>query len=207
MDLTGRCEPYQQAKIETILQSEHARPSCCLLIGDSLISGFDEKRYLSDYDVLNWGIEGATTQTLYLILPAVLRLCPKQIVLLIGTNDLDDAHEFDILDSTFTLFNLISSINRQLPDTKILLISPLPIREALQRTRARCNRTLRQLGEEQCKISEELKNVTYLALHEQFCDDQQELAEPYTSDGLHLNEEGYRVLGNVLLETLKKSHQ
>lgn len=202
-ELQDRCEAYQVDKIMQIQAwGEQAHEGSFVLLGDSLINRFDEHLLDINKEVINCGIDGATSQTLYLVLDSVIRMKPDKIIFLIGTNDLDDAHEFDCLDITFALYNMISSISRQLPAVKIGIMTPLPIDESRQKTRARNNRTLKMLGNEMMALKDELDHVEVLDLFALFSDAQGSLIDEMTTDGLHLNARGYERLANRLNEWL-----
>ena len=199
MDILERCAPYQADKIKTILevcQSNHSEAT--LLVGDSLFNRYPMDLLKGIGEILNFGIDGATTQTLFLILQDIIKSNPRHIVLLVGTNDFNDEHEFDLLDVTFALFNFILRINTELPQCKVSVISPLPIDEKRQKTRARSNRLLKNLGNEYKNFENELSRVTYIDVFDSFLDDQQQLKEEYTTDGLHLSEKGYFYLNQLI---------
>lgn len=201
MDILERCEDYQKEKILNIIEmSQQTYPDATLFFGDSLMNRFDAKKYFPAQEVINCGIDGATSQTLYLVLQNVLAMQPKQIIFLIGTNDLDDEHDFDLLDITFALYNQILLMNQKLPECKIGIISPLPIDERMK-TRSRSNNALMRLGAEFKNLENELEHVTYIDLFEKFVEDGQ-LKREYTSDGLHLNELGYEVFAKELKQYL-----
>lgn len=205
-ELTNRCEAYQIEKIKQILTwGESAHQGAVVLLGDSLINRFESKFLKINKEIINCGIDGATSQTLFLVLNSIINMKPDQILFMVGTNDLDDEHEFDCLDITFALFNMITSIHQQLPLVKIGIVTPLPIDESRQKTRARNNRTLKMLGDEMKALREDLNYVNVIDLFSEFQDAQGSMNEVYTTDGLHLSEEGYQLLAEKLTEFIKES--
>lgn len=200
-ELTGRCEVYQIEKINQILtwgQSTHS--DAIVLLGDSILNRFESKLLDTSREIINCGIDGATSQTLFLVLNAVINMKPHQILFMVGTNDLDDEHEFDCLDITFALFNMITSIHQQLPSVKIGVVTPLPIDESRQKTRARNNRTLKMLGDEMKALKQDLDYVEVIDVFSLFLDEEGSMKKTYTTDGLHLSEEGYQCLAEKLSE-------
>lgn len=200
-ELSGRCEEYQIEKIKQILewgQSTHA--GAVVLLGDSIMNRFESKLLNTDKEIINCGIDGATSQTLFLVLNSIINMKPDQILFMVGTNDLDDAHEFDCLDITFALFNMITSIHHQLPSVKIGVVTPLPIDEIRQQKRARNNRTLKMLGDEMKALKEDLDYVDIIDLFALFLDEQGSMKACYTTDGLHLSEAGYQIFAEKLSE-------
>ena len=81
-------------------------------------------------------------------------------------------------------------------------MTPLPIDESRQKTRARNNRTLKMLGNEMMALKDELNHVEVLDLFALFSDAQGSLIHEMTTDGLHLNAQGYERLANRLNEWL-----
>lgn len=200
-ELTGRCEVYQIEKINQILtwgQSTHS--DAIVLLGDSILNRFESKLLDTSREIINCGIDGATSQTLFLVLNAVINMKPHQILFMVGTNDLDDEHEFDCLDITFALFNMITSIHQQLPSVKIGVVTPLPIDESRQKTRARNNRTLKMLGDEMKALKQDLDYVEVIDVFSLFLDEEGSMKKAYTTDGLHLSEKGYQCLAEKLSE-------
>lgn len=200
-ELTGRCEVYQIEKIKQILTwGENAHSDAIVLLGDSILNRFESKLLDTSREIINCGIDGATSQTLFLVLNAVINMKPNQILFMVGTNDLNDEHEFDCLDITFALFNMITSIHQQLPSVKIGVVTPLPIDESRQKTRARNNRTLKMLGDEMKALKQDLDYVEVIDVFSMFLDEQGSMKKTYTTDGLHLSEEGYQCLAEKLSE-------
>lgn len=203
-ELSGRCETYQVEKINQILTwGECAHPGAIVLLGDSILNRFEAKLLNTDKEIINCGIDGATSQTLFLVLNSIINMKPDQILFMVGTNDLDDEHEFDCLDITFALFNMITSIHHQLPTAKIGVVTPLPIDESRQKTRARNNRTLKMLGDEMMALKQDLDYVDVIDVFALFLDEQGSMKKNYTTDGLHLSEEGYQCLAAKLSEYVK----
>lgn len=194
-DILDRCEAYQKARIQEILEiCKHEQAEATVLFGDSLFQSYPMEKLSLVKNLLNFGVNGATTQTLYLLLQPLISLKPRHVVFLIGTNDFDDGHEFDLLDVTFAVFNMILMLNQNLPKTKISVISPLPIDEATQKTRVRSNMQLKNLGKEYRNFEKELSNVTYIDVFSSLVDENQQLKAEYTIDGLHLSDAGYEAL-------------
>lgn len=203
-ELLGRCEVYQIEKIEQILLwGQYAHPNAVVLLGDSVFNRFEAKLLNTDKEIINCGIDGATSQTLFLVLNSIINMKPDQILFMIGTNDLDDEHEFDCLDITFALFNMITSIHHQLPSVKIGVVTPLPIDESRQKTRARNNRTLKMLGDEMKALKQDLDYVDVIDTFDLFLDEHGSMEANYTIDGLHLSEAGYQILAKKLSEFVK----
>ena len=108
-----------------------------------------------------------------------------------GTNDIvDKSLSFeDILNNINKLIESLLKINK---DTKIYFIEIPSIAFRMDRNK-----------EEIFKLNEYLKNnldesIKYIEVNEDLTDDFKNLKLEYTYDGLHFNEEGYKVLEKIL---------
>ena len=108
-----------------------------------------------------------------------------------GTNDIiDKSLNFeDILNNINKLIESLLKINK---NTKIYFIEIPSIAFRMDRNK-----------EEIFKLNEYLKNnldesIKYIKLNEDMTDDFKNLKLEYTYDGLHFNEEGYKILEKIL---------
>ncbi|EAZ79911.1 SGNH/GDSL hydrolase family protein [Algoriphagus machipongonensis] len=116
----------------------------------------------------------------------------KQIVLMIGTNNIHlNSHE-EILEG---LENLIQAIQDRQAKSEILMVGLLP-RRGMEAEIASLNLKISQMVY--------LANVEYKDLGKGLLKVDGTLNENLFSDGLHPNEEGYRIIGEELLPELKK---
>lgn len=198
MDIFEKLADYQQEPVKQIMRRSHdAKPGGIVFFGDSLIQGFDIKKYFSG-NIYNCGCNGATTDLLLHLQPYAIRdYNPSKVIILIGTNDLSDTWQFDKLESAFNVFKLIDIMRRNNPAIEVVVISPLPIIESKKKTTCRSNTQLRILKEEYKNNVLEFDNTTFVDVFDEFMKDGQ-LQESYTEDGLHLNEAGYDLLASLL---------
>ena len=208
MDIFEKLYDYQVERIKQIIQeASNVQPQKCVFFGDSLIQEFDLQKYFPNQHVYNCGINGATSSQLLLLHDeAIGKYHPKQVVLLIGTNDLghsddstlmDGHHQFDMLDIVYNVFQLIEIMNLKYNIEHVYILSPLPIEESKKKTSNRNNARLQLLGKEFSKFVNEFNNVSYIDVFDAFLKDGQ-LNEEYSKDGLHINEKGYAVLADKI---------
>lgn len=200
MDILNKVKDYQVEPIKKIIQqAEDAKPYGTVFFGDSIIQSFALKQYFTQENFYNCGCNGATTDLLLHLQPyAVKAYNPRKVVILIGTNDLADEWQFDKLEIAFNLYKLINIMRNHNPAVDIVVISPLPIIEAMQKGKCKDNNQLRLLGAEMKANTLEFPGTQYVDMFAQFLDEDKQLKKMYTNDGLHLNKEGYDLFAQLL---------
>ncbi|WP_246228481.1 SGNH/GDSL hydrolase family protein [Paraflavitalea devenefica] len=113
----------------------------------------------------------------------------KQVLLMIGTNNLSDNSDHEIVDG---LTRLVEAIQFRQPKAVILLSGILPRRDLENRILV-LNSRIEKLAK--------AEKVRYINPGVALLNGRQKIDESLFSDGLHLNERGYRKLG-VQLKTL-----
>ena len=99
---------------------------------------------------------------------------------------------------------LLNEIQTKSPETKLYLQSLLPINESFGRYKKLTGKT-DQIPEINAKLKElaNKRNITFIDLFPLFTEKKTNiLREKLTADGLHLNEEGYRIWVKELKEYL-----
>ena len=169
-----------------------------VFLGDSMVARFPLtghqmwRKYFAA--ATNLGLVGdATSQVLYRVEHGLLDgLKPKVLVLEIGTNNIS------LSDNEHKVFNgvqsLLAAIRSRLPDTRILISSILPRADAIGNAgAARANALLKTLDDG--------NGVRFLDATQPF-NSPKAIAKYLRSDGLHLNEHGYQVWGNLIAPLL-----
>ncbi|MFU2163288.1 SGNH/GDSL hydrolase family protein [Streptococcus pluranimalium] len=189
---------YHQQKLSDYQRANQRDPKEAIVFtGDSIIEFFPLKKFLGrDRLILNRGIAGTDTQWLKEHLKdQVLAVEPDKLFILIGTNDLgfgfDDKH---ILGN---LRQILATVQIESIATKVYLMSILPVsqKEAYQdRVKLRRNSVIQALNDQ----LEELHLAEFIDLYPYLLDEDGHLADVYTTDGLHLSQEGYAVMAERL---------
>ncbi|MBD2017359.1 lysophospholipase [Microcoleus sp. FACHB-53] len=173
-----------------------------ILAGDSLSLWFPSEILPSECTWLNQGISGETSKGLLNRLALFDKTQPEVIFVMIGINDLIRG----ITDETILANQelIIRYLRRIHPRSKIVLQSILPhsAERITWEGRARLlpipNRRIRELNERLRAIAKE-ENVIFLDLYPLFADADGNLKTELSTDGLHLNPQGYLVWRNALL--------
>ncbi|PHI16997.1 cytidylyltransferase domain-containing protein [Fusobacterium polymorphum] len=162
------------------------------LIGNSLFDNWKIEK-LNNNSVANLGIAGISTKQYqeYILNQNKIKHIANKTVIMTGTNDIvDKSLNFeDILNNINKLIESLLKINK---NTKIYFIEIPSIAFRMDRNK-----------EEIFKLNEYLKNnldqsIKYIKVNNYMTDDFKNLKLEYTYDGLHFNEEGYKVLEKIL---------
>ncbi|HEY9809789.1 MAG TPA: GDSL-type esterase/lipase family protein [Halomicronema sp.] len=172
-----------------------------ILAGDSISLWFPSSLLPSKNTWLNQGISGETSEGLLRRLPILDRTKPEFIFVMIGINDVlrgfTDEH---ILYNYRAIIQDAKSVH---PESQIVVQSILPHSgakatwEGRERLLEIPNNRILELNRKIATIASEEK-VKYLDLFPLFANSQDSLRLDLTTDGLHLNDQGYLVWASAL---------
>ncbi len=161
-----------------------------ILLGDSLSMWFPSERLPGGKIWLNQGISGENSGQILNRLSAFSTTKPDTIYALAGINDLrQGATDAVILDN---LHQIVRRLRLNHPQSQVIVQSILPTRLT-----AIPNERIRNLNEQIALIAQQ-EGAGYLNLHALFADNQGQLREDLTTDGLHLTQRGYEVWQDAL---------
>ncbi|MBF4461940.1 MULTISPECIES: GDSL-type esterase/lipase family protein [unclassified Rathayibacter] len=159
-----------------------------LFVGDSIIQAGPWEEWLAASTVVNAGVGGATTDDVLERLPELVALAPDTVVVLVGTNDL--AWHRTSEHVVRNIETIVATFRRDLPDVRLLMTSVLPRGHDFAPQIREINRHLWQFAP--------TAHAGYLDLWPVLAGEDGGLLEQYSPDGLHLNEDGYRVWREAL---------
>ncbi|TAE61321.1 MAG: G-D-S-L family lipolytic protein [Nostocales cyanobacterium] len=172
-----------------------------ILAGDSLTLWFPPELLPEDRNWLNQGISGETSAGLLKRLEYFDNTKPEIILVMIGINDLiRGVKDEEILDNQR---QIISYLRKQHPQSKIFLQSILPhgsetaTWEGKDKFLNMPNTRIRNLNKELEKIADQ-QGVEYLNLYPLFSNNKGDMRPEFSTDGLHLNPQGYTVWRTAL---------
>lgn len=172
-----------------------------VLVGDSLSLWFPTDLLPSDRAWLNQGISGEVSGGLLERLSLFNDTQPETIFVMIGINDLiRGVDDFTLLDNQRQIIRYLQDNH---PRSQIVVQSVLPhgsdraTWEGRDRLQAISNQRIRDLNQE-LKAIAQTEGVYFLDLHPLFTDAQGNLRADFTTDGLHLNRQGYLVWRSAL---------
>lgn len=167
--------------------AEPASLEATIFLGDSLTAEAPWAEFFPR--TLNRGISGDTIDGVLSRLNEIARHRPKIVLLMIGINDvLRGGRAARIV---YRIKRLLDRLKRELPTTKIFLQSLLPVRIG-STVEPRHNDTIRVINAELAAYAAGT-GLEFIDLHHRFTDDEGELREELTHDGVHLTKAGYSV--------------
>ena len=174
-----------------------------VFLGDSITKWWDKEyfdHYFGKYRSINIGMTGHTSKdTLkYLELSHFNNLKPSNVVLQIGTNDGD--HEMSTGETVANIQKICSVIFEHSPDTKILLIGPLPRGESLTDKYRIYNREVNKLL--RVTVQDKDTRIIYVDIGNMFTREDETISKNIMHDYLHLTKRGYSILSQIVYEFL-----
>jgi lysophospholipase L1-like esterase len=196
---------YQQwvdiLKQEAKVAADRHPPHLTILAGDSLTLWFPTELLPEGKNWLNQGISGEISKGLLKRLNIFDRTQPEVIFVMIGINDLiRGTNDEVILDNHRQIINYLQNVH---PKAQIVIQSILPhgsdkaTWKGRDKLLAVANTRIRRLNEQLQSISHK-KGVKFLDLYPLFTNTEGNLRQEFTTDGLHLNREGYIVWRSAL---------
>lgn len=188
--------PYYQHK-KSMFESLPNTPGEIIFLGNSITDGCNWTELFSDLRVKNRGISGDVTDGILNRLDEVTESNPAKIFIMIGINDLSrDKSKKEILDKCEIIVDRIVTAS---PVTEIYLQSILPVNKNYGRFKSHyskadsivsLNKGLEGLAKKKGQI--------YVDLYSSFIDDENNLKDDFTEDGLHLNGKAYKVWKSIV---------
>lgn len=174
-----------------------------VMLGNSLTEGGgDWGKRLGKKNVVNRGIIGDEVMGIYDRLHQILPGHPAKLFLLAGVNDI--SHDLTA-DSIARMIRLtVERIRRESPETKLYLQSLLPFNESFGRYKRLTGKTgiVPEINARLEAMAKE-EGIDFINLFPLFTEKGTDvLRKELTTDGLHLNEEGYRIWVKALKKKL-----
>ena len=197
--------PQYLGRRDTYAKLQH-KDAELVFVGDSL-TDFCDWDELLERPVLNRGIQGDTVEGLRNRVGEVLQYHPHQLFVMVGINDLLSGQSSDEVLTEYEL--LINRIRTSSPPTQLFLQSILPVTTVAWKRRSRSGSWL-QLADKILQVNKALsgkadgKQIIYVDLYSKMVAEANQLDPRYTSDGLHLNGEGYIKWRDVILPLCEK---
>lgn len=185
---------HHKVKVVTKIKEVEKVPDNYLFLGDSITDFYDLDKYYKDLPVVNSGISGNTTDDILKDMKKrAYQYNPSKVFLLIGTNDLThDKSNEEIVEG---VEKIIEGIKENRPKAEIYLESIYPVNHDIRRNNAgnRKNSDIKEINEKLEEYCED-NDITYIDMYDLLKDDDDNLKEEYTKDGLHLSDKGYEVV-------------
>lgn len=184
---------YSERIVAFEKENKRAKNVDIAFLGDSITEHYNVKKAYSQYKVLNRGISGDTTNGVITRLGvSVYEIQPKVTALLIGVNNIDT-----MMDNYETI---LKGFKENIPNMKVVLLSLTPMTGDYTYR----NETAKKNNE---KIKEFAQgySYSYIDLYSSLLDQNtKELNKNYTIDGLHLNDNGYKIVTSLITPVLSE---
>ena len=173
-----------------------------LFLGDSITEQYTLSDYYKDMPVVNSGVGGNITKDILDDMTnRVYIYNPSKVFILIGTNDIDRKKTDDQIINNFE--KIIKNIKKNRPSCEIYIESIYPVNkddnEKIDENMVgiRSNDRIKKINDKLKMLTSKL-NVTYIDLYNDLIDENGNLKLEYTKEGLHISDEGYKKITNIL---------
>lgn len=171
-----------------------------VFVGDSITAKYKLDYFYRDTNIqmYNRGISGDTSDWLLTRMQvSVLDIAPARIVLMIGTNDINEGKTSEEIAKNYD--EILGLISHNLPDTEVYCISIIPQNTDHSDKAYENNQRIISANEkiESLAISYGYK---YLNLYDRLATATGVLHKIYSTDGLHLSMKGYEVWTEAMKE-------
>lgn len=189
---------YYISKVTSFMNS-YSGHGKIVFLGDSLTDMCNWNEMLNNADILNRGVSSDTTAGVFNRLSEVTRLNPEKVFIMIGINDIGKGLSTDEIIINYS--GILSSIEKDAPDTTVYVESVLPINRDIFKTSTN-EKQITDLNSALSKLCED-SGVKFINLYPLFTVNQNKLNPDYTQGGLHINGKGYLVWSEVIKEYCK----
>ncbi len=198
---------WQKRHDDKLAQKRRMKKIEMVMIGDSITHSWEDRgkkvfnQFFKHHKVLNLGFSGDRTENVLWRIRngAVEGLAPKLITLMIGTNN--TGHRSEPPEETAAgIKEILRELRARTPQAKILLLAIFPRDEnpngKMRQQNDKINAIIKDYGDDQ--------NIVYLDIAEKFLDKAGNLPKEIMPDGLHPNEDGYRIWAKAMLPNVKQ---
>ena len=187
-----------------------------VFLGNSITEGARSwNKRLNQKNIVNRGISGDITEGVLERLGEIYYYKPLAVFILIGINDLFDTNieNGEMINPNYVANNILKiakSIKAESTHTSIYIQTILPVNldkyELVKNIKLEREKDLNTQIEETNSILKTVElpvGIHIIDTHKEFLDNNNNLNETYSSDGVHLNEEGYKIWTSLLNEQVE----
>ena len=199
---TKPCEPHAWSGVEKFRDAKFTPARSgprVVMIGASTVERWDVTKTFPGGNYINRGIGGqSTSQMLLRFYQDVVSLSPRVVVIFPGLNDLGGAHGvmpiLDIQQNLSAMAQMAKASNIRVVFASVLPVDPAGTHPYVKTV---TSDQIRELNRWMFQYAKD-HGDTYADLWSPLGDTKYNLLTQYSVDGVHINEEGYKLLAPVL---------
>lgn len=176
-----------------LFKSENLTSGGIVFLGNSITERGKWNTLFSPYQIVNRGIGGDNTFGVSARIGDIIALKPQKLFLMIGVNDLASrGWPVDLVYLNY--IKIVSEILKNSPNTKLYLLSVLPINEnkvTIERFKGKSKNIA--TFNQRVKEFANKNSLTYVDLYNEFVNADSFMKEELTNDGIHLSDLGYQL--------------
>lgn len=173
-----------------------------VMLGDSITDWYPiDEMFKKEKPIINSGKAGTKSQEILERLPQlVYQYNPTKVFILIGTNDLNVLDEEKDINKTINnIKKMVEEINENRKYAKIYLQSIYPISKKVGKESGyRTNEEIKVINLSLKNYCQKEKLCEYIDMYNILINEDGNLKDKYTIDGLHITKEGYKIITKEL---------
>ena len=164
-----------------------------VFLGNSITQGGEWNEYFPDKNTANRGIAGDNADGMLNRIAEIAESKPKVLFIMAGINDISQKTSNKIIISRIR--NIVYQIKYNSPNTVIYIQSVLPINNDFGRYKRlrKKEKQIEKLNKDLEKYCKQRGDITFINVYPSFLSQKRKMNFLYTTDGLHLNDDGYAV--------------
>jgi len=203
LEAVMRTDDHHITKHNKILRMKYEIDIQLVFLGDSLTRRWEDNidvwnKYFSAYNAANFGVGGDCLENIkWRILNGELDgIDPKVIIVLAGTNNLDKDFEETIVNG---IREIAEIIQHKLKNTKLVILGLLP--RNVNETGINYARKIGRINEQLDSLYANTE-IAYRDIGTDLINKQEVVSDTIMPDGLHLNANGYEIIGPKLRDII-----
>lgn len=164
-----------------------------VFVGDSLTDFCEWQEFFRNVTIKNRGLAGDTTRGILDRIDNIVASQPQKIFIMIGVNELLQHQPVEQIASNYEL--ILQAFQEKTPQTQVFIQSLLPLNQTF--TDPAINNKVIDLNARLKDLAQRY-SFQYIDLFPSFLGSNNQLDSQYTTDGLHLNGQGYFLWKSII---------
>ena len=205
---TTKTEVVSKQKVEEEKEITDYKKENIVFYGDSITEMYELEKYYPDYPVVNAGHGGYLSKRLLEeVNEKLLVYNPTKVFMLMGTNDIAYSN-YTNEEIVNNVKEIVNTIRKDRKNVKIYIESIYPVNETIEIDHnvmhIRKNDRIKEINSMLKAYCKE-EGLTYINLFDVLKEKDGTIDEDYTLEGLHINENGYKVITEYLMKYVKEA--